>query len=201
MKTIPSNSRLDIKTADGHFDHVIWHLMRYKFARGFIKSTDFVLDIACGAGYGTRFLSDYCKFIIGADIDEKVLIGASKKYGGENRKFKKMDIKSIEGKYDVITCFETIEHISFEDGLLALSSLRRSLKKGGILILSTPKKLPVNERSQNRLDGHLYEYTYKEIYAILSDHFIRPVIFTQSDEIISIGNTKTCWTFIGVCYG
>lgn len=201
MKTIPFNSKLNIKTADGHFDHVIWHLTRYKFARGFIKPTDSVLDIACGTGYGVRFLSDYCKSIVGADIDEKTLSEASKEYGGENREFKKMDIKSIEGQYDIVTCFETIEHISYEDALLALPSLKASLKKDGVLILSTPKKLSLNELSQNRLEGHLHEYSYKKFYETLSDYFIRPIIFTQSDEIISMGNKKACWTFIGVCYG
>lgn len=201
MKTIPQSSRLDIDHANGHLEHIIWHLMRYKFARGFIKSTDSVLEIACGTGYGVRFLSDYCKYIVGADIDEETLSKASKEYGGENRDFEKMDIKFIEDQYDIITCFETIEHMSYEDALSALTSIRKSLKKDGILIISTPKKLPENELSQNRIEGHLHEYFYEDFYGILSKFFKRPIIFTQSDEIISMGNPKTCWTFIGVCYG
>lgn len=33
------------------------HLERYKFASQFVKNKD-VLDIACGVGYGTKFLKD-----------------------------------------------------------------------------------------------------------------------------------------------
>lgn len=200
MKTIP-HFRLDFKTAEGHLDQVLWHLARYKFARGFMKPTDSVLDIACGTGYGVRFLSDFCESIVGGDNDEETLLEASKKYGGENREFKKMDIKSTEGAYDIITCFETIEHISYEDGLLALDSMKRSLKEDGLLIISTPKKLLVEKISENRTESHLHEYSYEEFYSTLSIYFTRPMIFTQSDEIISMGNLSTCWTFIGVCNG
>lgn len=201
MKTIPLHSKLNINTADGHYDHVLWHLARYKFARGFIKATDSVLDIACGTGYGVRFLSDFCDTIVGGDVDEKTLLEASNRYGGENREFINMDIKSIEGKYDIITCFETIEHISLEDALKALGSIKSALKKGGLMVISTPKKIVKNELSVNRLEGHLHEYQFNEFYSTLSQYFVRPIIFTQSDEIISMGNPKTCWTFIGVCYG
>lgn len=200
MKTIPHH-RLDICTADGHYDQILWHLARYKFAKGFIKPTDSVLDIASGTGYGVRFLSDFCDSIIGGDNDQDTILNASKNYAGENRAFKKMDIKSINGEYDVITCFETIEHISYEDALLALTSMKKCLKKKGVLILSTPKKLPYNIKSINRIESHLKEYSYEEFYSILSKYFIRPIIFTQSDEIISMGNPKICWSFIGVCHG
>lgn len=201
MRTIPLHSKLCINAADGHYDHVLWHLARYKFARGFIRSSDSVLDIACGTGYGVRFLSDYCDTIIGGDIDDRTLVEASKKYGGENRDFVNMDIKDIKGEYDIITCFETIEHISLDDALKAFESIKNALKDGGLMIISTPKKIPTDELSLNRLEGHLHEYQYKEFNSILSKYFMRPIIFTQSDEIISMGNPKTCWTFIGVCYG
>jgi 2-polyprenyl-3-methyl-5-hydroxy-6-metoxy-1,4-benzoquinol methylase len=200
MKTLPTH-RLDINTADGHYDQIIWHLARYKFARGFIKPSDLVLDIACGTGYGVRFLGDFCKYIVGGDNNQETIAEASKRYAGENREFKKMNIKSIEGEYDIIICFETIEHISHDDAPWAMASIKKALKKDGFLIMSTPKKLSRNRLSVNRVESHLYEYSYEEFYQMLSKYFLRPIIFTQSDEIISMGNPRTCWTFIGVCNG
>lgn len=44
-------------------------LARYKFASRFINKEDQVLDIACGSGYGSEYLSNGAKSVCGTDID------------------------------------------------------------------------------------------------------------------------------------
>jgi 2-polyprenyl-3-methyl-5-hydroxy-6-metoxy-1,4-benzoquinol methylase len=192
--------RIDIPNGAAYYPQIIWHLMRYKFVRGFVKPTDDVLDIACGTGYGTRLISDYCKSIIGVDNDEETIEYAEKIYGGENRTFKVGEVLEVSGKYDIIICYETIEHISRGDGLKAMQRFKDCLKSNGVLFVSTPKKLPVEECSPNRIESHLYEYDLEEFQALLNKYFERPILFSQTDEIITIGNLKAVWTFIGVCF-
>jgi len=43
------------------------HLSLYNFARKFVLDKE-VLDIGCGTGYGTFFLSNIAKSVIGVDI-------------------------------------------------------------------------------------------------------------------------------------
>lgn len=192
--------RIDIPNGSAYYPQIIWHLVRYKFVRGFVKPTDKVLDIACGTGYGTRFISDYCKSIIGIDCDEDTIAYAKEIYGGENRFFKVGDILEIDGKYDVIICYETLEHISKEQGVKVMQRFKDCLNPNGVLIISTPKKLPLEERSPNRLESHIYEYTLEDFQGLLNTFFERPIIFSQTDEVITIGNLKAVWTFIGVCF-
>lgn len=195
-----SHRGIDILNGAAYLPHIIYHLVRYKFVTGFLKSTDEVLDIACGTGYGTRMLSDYCRHATGVDINQDTVNYAIKNYGGENRTYIQNNILKMNGQFDIIVSFETIEHINKEEGLLAIENLKKCLTPNGILFISTPKKLPKEELSQGRVEFHKYEYTYKDFYALLNNFFERPLIFSQTDEIITMGNKKAVWTYIGVCW-
>ena len=192
--------RIDILKGAAYYPQIIWHLMRYKFVRGFVKDTDNILDVACGTGYGTRLISDYCNSIDGVDFDEDTIRYANEIYGGDNRIFRVGNILEVTGTYDIIICFETIEHLSKEDGFKVIQRLKECLKPNGILFISTPKKLPIEECSPNRIESHLFEYTLEDFQELLNKYFERPVLFSQTDEIITIGNLKAVWTYIGVCY-
>lgn len=199
MLTTPSH-RIDIFNGAGYYPQIIWHLMRYKFVRGFVKPTDDILDIASGTGYGSRLISDYCNSVTGVDLDRDTVEYAKKMYGGENRTFIQGSILEITGKYDIVICFETIEHISKEAGILAMKRLKECLKPNGILFISTPKKLPKEELSANRIESHVFEYSLEDFQSLLGMFFERPVLFSQTDEIITIGNLRAVWTYIGVCW-
>jgi len=195
-----SNMGIDIPNGAAYLPHILYHLVRYKFVKGFLKPTDEILDVACGTGYGTRMLSDFCKSATGIDINEDTVAYAIKNYGGENRSYYQGNILEIIGQYDIIVCFETIEHIDKEEGLLAVENLKKCLKPNGILFISTPKKLPEEELSPGRLEYHKYEYDYEDFIALLKGSFERPIIFSQTDEVITIGNYKAVWTYVGVCW-
>jgi 2-polyprenyl-3-methyl-5-hydroxy-6-metoxy-1,4-benzoquinol methylase len=200
MIVYPTHRGIDIPNGAGYLPHIIYHLVRYKFVKGFIKPTDEIMDIACGTGYGTRMLSDYCKTIVGIDINKDTIDYAVENYGGENREYHQGSILEIKGQYDIIVCYETIEHINKEEGVLAVKNLKECLKPNGILFISTPKKLPTEELSSGRAEFHKFEYTYEDFKVLLSTFFERPIIFSQTDEIITIGNYKAVWTYIGMCW-
>jgi len=199
MLTFPSH-RIDILNGSGYYPQIIWHLMRYKFVKGFIKPTDDILDIACGTGYGTRFLSDYCKTATGIDLDEDTVKYANDIYRGENRSYHQGNILEVTGQYDVIVCYETLEHVSKEDGIKVMQNLKACLKPEGILFISTPKKLPKEELSPNRIESHVFEYTLDDFKDLIYKFYNRPILFSQTDEIITIGNLKAVWTYIAVCW-
>jgi len=112
------------------------HWARYKHAIQFVKDKK-VLDVACGAGYGSDLLSKTAESVIGGDISPETIAYCKSHY--PNSRFFVFDICDIpypENLYDVIVSFETIEHI--EDGRLFLSEIVRILKKDGKLIISCP---------------------------------------------------------------
>jgi hypothetical protein len=72
------------------------------------------------------------------------------------------------------------------------------MAQGSLLILSTPRWLPFELRSQNRQREHVYEYTYEDLQDLVRSIFPRPIILTQTDETIGGGNPDACWTYIAM---
>ena len=99
------------------------HIERYKFARPLVDGK-VVLDIACGVGYGSKLMAESGALKVDAvDISKEVVSYASKTYQKQNLNFYEGDIRNFveNGPYDVITCFETIEHVSdFHSALINL---------------------------------------------------------------------------------
>lgn len=123
---------------------LIEHVARYHFALSFITNGR-VLDMASGSGFGTHIIAkkrkDTLDEVIGLDIDSKSLAYAKHHYYHPKSSFHQADITKKNlvatwGQFDVITCFETYEHI--EDEAAFLTNAYELLKPGGKLILSTP---------------------------------------------------------------
>jgi SAM-dependent methyltransferase len=141
------------------------HLSRYRFATRFAAGRR-VLDIACGEGYGTSMLAKSgAAEVVGADIDEITVRKAQERYGLE---FLEADIGSLpfeDDRFDLIVCFETIEHVADADK--AIAEMRRVLTPAGILVISTP-----NAR-RYLVDNpfHTREFNSDEFLDLLRPHF------------------------------
>ena len=86
------------------------HLARYAFAGQFINGKT-VLDLACGVGYGSRFLAEAgAQSVLGVDIDEGAIDHARKNYFHPSVSYQVQDARKLkfDSQFDVITCFEFI---------------------------------------------------------------------------------------------
>ncbi|MBA2176778.1 class I SAM-dependent methyltransferase [Halobacillus locisalis] len=119
------------------------HVARYQFALSYVEGR--VLDLSCGAGYGTHMVAKHRKDqvdeVIGADLDKEIIDYAKGAYYHPNSSFIVEDatnrtLKDKIGTFDVVLSFETYEHIEDEEKLLA--NYYDLLKPGGSLIVSTP---------------------------------------------------------------
>lgn len=141
------------------------HLARYEFARRHLSEGMSVLDIACGAGYGSAMMQGLGCEVTGGDYDEDVLKEAEKSWPGV--RFVKMDAFALpfpDERFDAVVSFETIEHVV--DGERFLAEMKRVLKPGGVFICSTP-----NIRYTSHPPYHLKEYSPEEYYELLTRHF------------------------------
>lgn len=148
------------------------HVHRYVYSLPYIQNLD-VLDIACGEGYGSALLAQHARSVTGVDIDQSSIIHAKKDYGNtKNLDFKHgslTDIPLKDASVDVITCFESIEHITEQNQ--AMVELKRVLKPSGLLLLSTP-----NRHVYSDLTGFVNPFHPKELYrndldVLLEKHF------------------------------
>lgn len=148
------------------------HLERYKFACGYVKGKS-VLDIACGVGYaGPMFIKSGAISYNGVDINDKLVGYANDNYASELIRYSVGDICTfkMDKKFDLISCFETIEHI--KDYNTAIKNLYDLLNPGGTLLISSPNR-PVTSPNCNTLNDkpsnefHVQEFIPEELLSIL----------------------------------
>lgn len=140
------------------------HYKRYEFALNEVKEGDICGDFACGTGYGSVLLSKKASKVIGADINEKVIIKIKERYKA-NRKveFHHANILALAytNVFDVIVSFETLEHLKENDLKKGIQIFGKALKPGGTFIFSTPF---MQEKSEDalKLGFHLTFYINEE---------------------------------------
>jgi len=93
------------------------------------------------------------------------------------------EIKDIKGEFDCIYAFELIEHLTPEDGLALLRSLRGLLRENGTLLLGTP-----NLYHPHRYWGditHKTPYKYEELGGMmLMAGFEHPSVYRIYNDAI-----------------
>jgi ubiquinone/menaquinone biosynthesis C-methylase UbiE len=156
----------------GYYDEVMnvgtgaqskWHELKFKKLYRMIglENPKKLLDIACGPG---TFISRLPNIIdcYGVDIAEKQIDYANQKFGKKNAQFLKCKNATYpfdDGTFDVITSIEFIEHISRDSCRQNMIEMKRCLKKGGKLFLTTP-----NYRSMWPILEYIVSFLTKENY-------------------------------------
>ncbi len=138
------------------------HFRRYETAARYVKGKR-VLDIACGAGYGSRMLRLAGAItVVGVDICPETVQYARKHYQESNMEFVCADAEQFEWseQFDVIVSFETIEHVPHPDKFL--ERVRRLLVGDGIFLLS----VPLGE-TRHFDPYHLHAFSQEEVFALL----------------------------------
>lgn len=159
-------------------DTAIEHLHRYAFAAEFVRGKH-VLDVACGEGYGSHLLSASAASVTGVDLSSEAIEHARRKYGDKATFIlgNCLDIPITDASVDVVVSFETLEHIGDHDGMIA--EIRRVLRPGGTLIISSPDSLyySIIPRIQNQY--HVKELSRDEFRRLIEANFRTCHFFEQ----------------------
>jgi ubiquinone/menaquinone biosynthesis C-methylase UbiE len=162
-------------------DNTVEHLHRYALAQSLVKGKK-VLDIASGEGYGSNLLSFLADEVIGVDIDPVTVEKASKKYQANNLQFKvgsADDIPIESNSVDVVISFETIEHHDKHHEMMR--EIKRVLKPGGLLLMSSPDKKYYSDATGHRNPFHVKELYEKEFKDLISTYFNKVAFYHQNN--------------------
>jgi ubiquinone/menaquinone biosynthesis C-methylase UbiE len=167
-----------IPSVDGQIKYE--HLHRYAVCFDFIVDKT-VLDIASGEGYGSALLAKLAKSVVGVDISVDTVEYASQAYQNcENLKFMVGSCESIplpENSIDVVVSFETIEHHDQHEKMM--QEIKRVLRPGGILIISSPNRLTYSDETNYSNPFHVKELYYDELVNLIGNHFQYSKIYGQ----------------------
>ena len=162
-----------------------WH--RYAHAAAWTLGKR-VLDAACGSGYGSAFLAARADAVFAIELDHDAVERAALAYKHvKNLTFSQGDITRLpfpDQCFDVITSFETLEHIP--DPEAALIEFKRVLTPDGVLIASTPDRLIYTDKLGQRNKYHICELSRPEFERICARHFANHLIVGQKLYFASI---------------
>lgn len=176
-------------------DNYYIHLARYMFVVRQLKSTDRLLEIGCGTGYGARLLADHCQSVSATDAET----GLGEYWEKYNKPNLNLSPTMPECRFDVVVCFEVIEHIEEEKAGEFLQKIKDRMTDSGVAFISTPRALPFEMRSRNRQLEHPKEYSPTEFRELLEKQFSRVFLFGQNDAIISTQNPEMAWNLVAIC--
>lgn len=114
-----------------YFDTIIKIILTHK------KKPQSLLDVGCGVGIFLKKVKEIGWNAIGVDMSSSA-VQYARNHGLVVRVGKIEELKFKSGSFDVITLFQTIEHI--EDPLKILNKVYSLLRKGGILMITTPSE-------------------------------------------------------------
>ena len=162
-----------------HADHV----QRYNFfASRYSGKT--VLDMACGAGYGSNLIASHgASKVTGIDIAPEAVSFAKQNYKDSRLEFLQMDFREIEKSnknFDLVISFETIEHVADPAEFLRVAA--SVLKPGGKCIVSTPNKKKSSDAGLVN-PFHLSELYYEDFKKIFSTHFSIDSEYHQTESV------------------
>lgn len=164
----------------------IEHLHRYLLAREFCRGKD-VLDIASGEGYGSALIAQTANSVVGVEIAPDAVQHAQQSYHATNLRYACGDARTIPlsaASVDVVVSFETLEHFA-EQGQF-IEEVRRVLRDGGLLIVSTPDRDNYSPAEIAANPYHIRELTRGEFESLLHDSFRHVSFLLQRPMIGSV---------------
>jgi 2-polyprenyl-3-methyl-5-hydroxy-6-metoxy-1,4-benzoquinol methylase len=157
---------------------------------------DNILEIGCGMGRFMLMLKENgYQNLTGLDIDQSQIDVAQK----ENLNVFLSDASDFlmrnNEKYDVIYCFDVLEHIEKDNQLPLLKLIHQHLSDDGFLVLQVPNAMSPTATYFRYIDfTHLVSYTDKTLGFLLHNaglHFF--VIRPQHQETQEIQQLKMPW--------
>lgn len=162
-----------------------------------------VLDYGCGTGYLLNHLLARGLECYGVDSSQQSINEVNAKFANYQNwrpgKIIENFVTPFQNNYfDVITCIETLEHILNEQVYSLLAELKRLIRPGGIVLITTPYNEKLDDNlmycpfcdSEFHRWQHMQSFTINSMQSLLSTHgfsvdFCQGMDFEQFNDLYS----------------
>ena len=167
-----------------HDKWVLDHYARYMFTLS-LASGMRVLDAACGTGFGSKMLAEArASSVVGIDLSQSAIDYACEHYAHEHVQYHCKDILALsakeDGLFDLVVCFETLEHIVQAEA--ALDAFVQVTAPRGMFVVSVPNEI---DRPTNN-PYHLSNFSREHLLSLLGARFKNVTLYYQNFTAASI---------------
>jgi 2-polyprenyl-3-methyl-5-hydroxy-6-metoxy-1,4-benzoquinol methylase len=146
-----------------------------------------ILDLGCGLGW-------FCKYLKSKLCFELDVIPFSLSRAGRYACGNALELPFLKASFDIITCFDVIEHLEEKDALFMLEEMKRVMRPDGRIYISTPNKYNIfnfiqDQAKENALirklmgrpllnadfEQHIRTYSLKELQTLLEANGIKKI--------------------------
>lgn len=180
---------------------------RYKFLARLLSGTQRVAEIGFGDGFGTTYLANVSKEVVGFDIDSNMLEDCRQRLQSfENLKFLYHDFVSGEHReslqtFDAVVMKDLIEHIYPHEQREFLANVFKLLRPDGIALIGTPNIEASRFASENSRRTHVNLKSAATLRSELFYYFEKVLIMGQNDEVVHTGFDGMCHYLWAICFG
>lgn len=146
-------------------------MRRYIHAMGLLPEGAVIGDAACGMGYGAKLCTRKCRQVYAIDLSERILELGRTYYDSPRTVWlhaDATDLPLLTDSLDGFISMETFEHVP--DPLSLLREIRRVVRPGGLMVLSTPNG-GSTQRMQINNPYHVHEYSRQELQDLVAEVF------------------------------
>lgn len=157
------------------------HAARYLFAAQLVAGRS-VLDIGCGVGYGSQLLAQRgAASVVAFDLSPEAIAHARVHYAHPNLRYEVASAETFDfdRRFDVITCFELIEHVS--DYRVVFDRIAAAIAPDGFVVMSTPRAL-----AAKRSEFHTKEFTLEEFRQLFARYFGASHFYFENNHLASL---------------
>jgi len=153
------------------------------------KNGTYLLDIGCGEGFFLFNASRAGYITKGIELSQDAVEYARREFGLDVEAKPFEELQFPEDHFDVITLWQVLEHMPYPR--MILKEVRRILKPGGLLVVSTPniEGIPakiLRKRWWNIRRLHINQFTTKTLTNILKNAGLKNISSVSYKESISL---------------
>jgi SAM-dependent methyltransferase len=157
-----------------------------------------VLDVGTGSGRDLQALLDAGYDASGVDASETMLTAAARRYPKLSSRLTCDTLPNLssitDGEYDGVLCWSVLMHLPDEFLFDTVFNLRRILKRGGRLLISTPRERPdIDSTSRRDASGRLFNGVTPENFQFLLEKVGFKLLNRWNSED-SLGRPGYHWT-------